>query len=112
MAVVDLCCDITFDWFGFIDTASKEVVNICIVNLPTHIAVYLFQRRSCSLHEVSTADVALSIICSDCSIGIIGSSEVKTFIFTSCYRDRNVRRGLTTITMGAHTEFLNPYVTA
>ena len=43
MAVVNIDSNIALDGFSVVDTAAKEIIYICIIDLPTHITIYLFQ---------------------------------------------------------------------
>ena len=112
VAVVNFCSDVALDGFGVVDTATEEVVDIGVIYLPPHVAVDLFERRSCCLVDIAAADVAFSIVVSYCGIGIIGSGEVEAWVFAPRHRHRHVGGGLATVTMGAHTELIDPYIAA
>ena len=104
MAVVDINRDIALDRFGVVGAAAEEIVDISIVYLPADTALDAFLRCSCRLMEITTTDIAFSIIFPYRSVRIVGASEIESRIFTSRNRYRHVRCRLTTITMGAQTE--------
>ena len=62
--------------------------------------------------DIAAADVAFGIVCSYFGIGIVGAREVEAWEFAARHRHWHVGRGLTTITMGAHTELIDPYIAA
>ena len=110
MAVVDVNRNIASDRFGIVGAATEEIVNIGVIDLPLHIAANGFLRRTCCFMEIAAADVAFGIVWSYISICIVGSREIESWEFTSCYRYWYMRCGLATIAMGSQSKGVNPHV--
>ena len=106
--------DVPLNRLGIVNTTTKEIRYICLINLPMDVAfccttalAYLLLCRSCQLAKASTADVALGIVIANSCILIVGPSEVEPYIVTSCHRYRNMRSFLFTIAMSAETKCIN-----
>ena len=112
ITVVDVDSDITFNGVSIVSTTSEEIIDVGIIDLPTNVATDRLLRGSCCFMEVSTADIAFGIVGSFSSILIVGSREVKTREFSSCYRYWYMGRGPATVTVGAHSKLIDPNVAA
>ena len=113
MTIIDVDSNITSNRFVCIDTATKKVSNISIINLPLDRTIYLLLSGTRQFTKTPSTNVTLCIIC--ClfyhSIRSVSTRQIEIYIITACHRDRNVGCKFESVTMSAITKIQKPGIT-
>ena len=111
MTIVDIHYDITSNRLSRIDTATIEIGDISIINLPMYVAVNHLLGSSCYLIKASTTDVALSVILLNSCIRSIDTRQIETVKVTTCHRYWNMLGKTKSVTMSTITKCFEPSIT-